>query len=465
MRLLGLGFGLAGAVGGTIGAGILRTPGLVAAQLQQGPLILAAWLAGGLYALLGALCVAELATAIPQAGGWYVYMRRAFGDRAGFSIGWLDWLGHCLGVAWVAITAGVYVQALLPWLHSDPRVIALASLLLFTGVQWLGLQAASDSQQLLSLAKALAFLALVAACFLVGGGNESPEVAGAGAGLPPAETGPWSSLGWGELPMVLVPVLQPIISTYDGWQSPIYFAEEFEQPQHDLPRSLLGGVMAVTAIYLLVNLALLHVLPLPQLAGSNLPVADAAAVIVGPAGRQVITALALLSVLGLINASLMSAPRVLFGLARDGLFAPPLAWVHPRGTPLPALLLTTAITGLLVLLGDFELLLALSAFFYVALCGSGIAALLRLRLSQPQLARPFQVWGWPLTPLIVLAGSLAFLLGALVEDRQRSIWALLLIAAGWPAQLLSRNLTPLTPVAPPAVTAEDPAEAAQRPVD
>ena len=104
LRLLGLGFGLAGAVGGTIGAGILRTPGLVAGQLQQGPLILAAWLAGGLYALLGALCVAELASAIPLAGGWYIYMRRAFGDRAGFSIGWLDWLGHCLGVAWVAMT-------------------------------------------------------------------------------------------------------------------------------------------------------------------------------------------------------------------------------------------------------------------------------------------------------------------------------------------------------------------------
>lgn len=461
LRLLGLGFGLAGAVGGTIGAGILRTPGLVAAQLQQGPLILAAWLAGGLYALLGALCVAELASAIPLAGGWYIYMRRAFGDRAGFSIGWLDWLGHCLGVAWVAMTAGEYTQALLPWLHSDPRLIALASLLLFTGVQWLGLQAASGSQQLLSLAKALAFLALVAACFLVGGGSDSPAVAAAGAGLSPA-AGPSSSLGWGGLLLVLVPALQPIISTYDGWHSPIYFAEEFERPQHDLPRSLLGGVVAVTTTYLLVNLALLHVLPLPQLAASNLPVADAAAVIIGPAGRQVITALALLSVLGLINASLMSAPQVLFGLARDGLFAPPLAWVHPRGTPLPALLLTTATASLLVLLGDFELLLALSAFFYVALCGSGVVALLWLRLSKPQLARPFQVWGWPLTPLIVLAGSLTFLLAALVEDRQRSAWALLLIAAGWPAQQLSRGLASLAPAAPPAA---DPAAPAQRQPD
>ena len=203
-----------------------------------------------------------------------------------------------------------------------------------------------------------------------------------------------------------------------------------------------------------IGLALLHVLPLSQLGRSNLPVADAAAVIVGPAGRQVITALALVSVLGLINASFMSAPRVLFGLARDSLFAPPLAWVHPRGTPLPALLVTMATTSLLVLLGDFDLLLALSAFFYVALYGSGIAALLWLRLRQPLLARPFRVWGWPLTPLIVLSGSLAFLLAALLEDRERSAWALVLIAAGWPAQALSRGLNPLPPAATPNATPE-----------
>ena len=162
---------------------------------------------------------------------------------------------------------------------------------------------ASGSQQLLSLAKALAFLALVAACFLVG----DPSASGAPlvASAPSAAAQPSTGLPWAGL----VLALQPVISTYDGWHSPIYFAEEFERPQQDLPRSLLGGVVAVTTIYLLVNLALLHVLPLPLLAGSNLPVADAAAVIIGPIGRQVITGLALLSVLGLINSSLMSAPR------------------------------------------------------------------------------------------------------------------------------------------------------------
>ena len=114
LNILGVGFGLAGAVGGTIGAGILRTPGLVAAQLPSAELVLAAWLAGGLYALLGAVCIAELAAALPKAGGWYVYAERAFGKRVGFLVGWTDWLAHCIGLAWVATTVGEYGQVLLP---------------------------------------------------------------------------------------------------------------------------------------------------------------------------------------------------------------------------------------------------------------------------------------------------------------------------------------------------------------
>ena len=439
MRLLGLGFGLAGAVGGTIGAGILRTPGLVAGQLQQGPLILAAWLAGGLYALLGALCVAELATAIPLAGGWYVYMRRAFGDRAGFSIGWLDWLGHCLGLAWVAITAGEYTQVLLPWFHSDPRLIALASLLLFTGVQWLGLQAASGSQQLLSLAKAVAFLALVAACFLPGLVPPRPP----DPDLLPALLGRSGPDSWWAVALAMVLALQPIVSTYDGWHSPIYFAEEFEDPARDLPRSLLAGVAAVIVLYLLVNLALLHVLPLSRLAASTLPAADAAALIAGPWGGRLITALALLSVLGLINAAVMSGPRVLWGLARDGLAPEALVAVNGGGTPSLALVLTVLTMGLLVLFADFSSLLAISAIVYVALYASGYLSLLVLRWREPDLPRPYRAWAYPWSALAVLAGSLLFLLITALGDWPHALVAAALIAIApllhglrrlWPAR-------------------------------
>ncbi|MFM7313533.1 MAG: amino acid permease, partial [Cyanobium sp.] len=128
LNILGVAFGLAGAVGGTLGGGILRTPGLVAAQLGSGSAVLLAWLLGGLYGLLGAICVAELGASLPRSGGWTVYTRRAFGDGAGFLVGWTDWLGHCAGVAWVAITAGDYALAL------------------FTVIQLQGVRAGSGSQ-------------------------------------------------------------------------------------------------------------------------------------------------------------------------------------------------------------------------------------------------------------------------------------------------------------------------------
>jgi APA family basic amino acid/polyamine antiporter len=430
--ILGLGFGLAGAVGGTIGAGILRTPGLVAAQLGSPALIVMAWGLGGLYALLGALCVAELGTSLPQAGGWYVYARRAFGDTAGLAVGWVDWIGHCTGVAWVAITVGEYGRDLLPSLPLGTRALSLLAIALFTGIQLLGVRAGSGSQQLLSLAKAAAFLALVAACFLLGGGE--PLVAEAAPLVAEAPTG-WS------LPLALALALQPVVSTYDGWHSPIYFAEEFQRPERELPRSLLGGVLAVTAIYVLVNLALLHVVPLPELAASALPAADAARHLFGPAGARGITALALISVLGLINASIMSAPRVLYGLARDGLMpgAAALRRVSASGTPLTGLLLTSGVTALLTLTGDFQTLLAIAAILYVGLYTSGFVSLLVLRQREPDLERPFGAWGQPWIALVVVAGSLAFLTGSVLGDPLHSLVALLLAALALPLRLLVRS--------------------------
>jgi APA family basic amino acid/polyamine antiporter len=178
LSVLGVAFGLAGSVGGTIGAGILRTPGLVAAQLATAPLVLAAWLVGGLYALLGAICIAELAASLPRAGGWYVYAEQAFGRRAGWLVGWTDWLAHCIGLAWVATTVGellmewIPAQAAAPW---EGQVIALAVLVLFSAIQWLGVRAGGASQELLSLMKAVAFLGLAAASFLLP--SAAPETA------------------------------------------------------------------------------------------------------------------------------------------------------------------------------------------------------------------------------------------------------------------------------------------------
>jgi APA family basic amino acid/polyamine antiporter len=431
LSILGLGFGLAGAVGGTIGAGILRTPGLVAAQLGNPAWILGAWLAGGLYALLGAICVAELSASLPRAGGWYVYAERAFGPSAGFVVGWMDWIGHCAGLAWVAITIGDYSAALLPaslvaQLPGGGASIAVAALALFTLIQLPGVRSGSTSQELLSLVKAAAFLVLVAACFLIP--LPAPIAAPPPAAMPSAAAAVFA--------------LQAVITTLDGWASPIYFSEEFSAPERDLPRSLIGGVLAVVGLYLLINGALLHVLPLDQLASSTLPAADAARTLAGPLGGRLITGLALVSLLGLINTVVMAAPRILFGLSRDGLFPAFGARVNAGGTPTLALLLTSLAAVALALSGSFEQLLAMAAVIYVCLPLTGIAALLWLRQREPQLPRPFLTWGYPLTPLVVAAVSLAFLIGALVSDTAHGLAALGLIAVGYPVCLVCRRGLP-----------------------
>jgi APA family basic amino acid/polyamine antiporter len=431
LHILGLGFGLAGAVGGSMGAGILRTPGLVAAQLGSAPLILLAWLVGGLYALCGAFALAELGAALPRAGGWTIYARRALGDRAGFAVGWIDWLGHCAGLAWVAITIGEFARGLVPALPPGGKAVALLTLVGFALLQRLGLRAGSLSQQILSLLKAVAFLALIGACLLV-----APPAAGTSTPLATPSGTPLALAAAGVF------ALQAVITTYDGWQSPIYFAEEFTAPATDLPRSLIGGVVAVTGVYLVVNGALLKVLPLEAMAASNLPLADAAARLFGPFSAQLITALALLSSIGLVNTVIMCAPRILFGLSRDGLFLPVFARVNGGGTPEAALLFTTTVTATLILCGDFQLLLGLSVFFYVLLYFTGITSLFLLRWREPELERPVRAWGYPLSAAVVWLGSLAFLLSAAIGDSTNSLIAAGLIALSLPAQLLSRRLSP-----------------------
>ena len=423
LSVLGVAFGLAGSVGGTIGAGILRTPGLVAAQLNTPWLVLLAWLVGGVYALLGAVCIAELAASLPRAGGWYVYAEQAFGRRAGWLVGWTDWLAHCIGLAWVATTVG---ELLADWIPANSaaawhsQALALLVLALFSAVQLLGVRAGGASQELLSLVKAVAFLGLAAASFVLP--SAVPITATAGAALAPPQG---SALAIGA-----VLALQAVITTFDGWASPVYFAEEFSEPSRDLPRSLIGGVLAVLVLYLLINAALLHVLPISLLSQANLPAADAARSVLGQRGGQVISAVALLSLLGLINTVVMAAPRILFGLSRDQLMPAALSGVNPGGTPTAALLVTSACAGLLVLTGSFDHLLGMGAFLYVGLPLSGIASQLWLRRQQPELPRPFQSWGYPVTPWLVGMGSLAFLIGALISDTGDSLLALALLGLG-----------------------------------
>jgi APA family basic amino acid/polyamine antiporter len=346
-RVLGLGFGLAVSVGGTIGVGILRTPALVAGELQSPLAILFFWIAGGAYTLLGASCLTELGVMLPQAGGYYVYVRRAFGNAAGFAVGWTDWLMYCSVLAYVSIAIAEFLAILSPALTGIVRFLGVSILIGIVLLQWIGIRVSSQFQEVTTSLKCVAFLAFITMCLIV------PARGYASAGTTPliAFTG-------------LVVALQAVVITYGGWQSPLYFIEEDRDPAGNLPRTMIGGALSVIGIYLLVNIALLKVLPISELSGATLPAADAAQVIAGTHGRSLITILSVVSLVPLLNAVMMMGTRVVFAMGRDRLFWSHTSKVNAGGTPDVAMFFTTAIALSLIATGTFQRLVAMTSFFF-----------------------------------------------------------------------------------------------------
>lgn len=395
---------------------------MVAAQLESYWPIVLVWVLGGLYSLLGTVSVCELGTALPSAGGWYVYARRALGEYAGFVVGWSDWIAQSASLAYLATALGEFTVALVPGLSGAHKAIAIATLALFALLQWRGLRSSSRVQEITSLVKGLAFLALVAICFLAVPRASEPSLA----------AHDWTRV----VPFVLA--LQAVIVTYDGWYSAIYFTEEDRDPGRNLPRSALGGLFATLVIYLLVNLALLHALEVSEIAGSTLPAAAAAARIFGGRGEEVITLLSLVSLFSILNAVMLLATRIVFAMSRDRLFARAASAVNPRGTPTFALLFTTLCAAVLVASGTFERLVAMAAFFFVFVYASGFLSLFVLRRREPGLPRPFRAWGYPWSTGVALVGSLLFLAGNGVSDPTNTLYALLLMALSYPLYAVLR---------------------------
>ena len=428
LRVLGVSFGIAVAIGNTIGAGILKAPGDVAAQLPNVWLFLSVWIAGGLYALLGSISMAELATMIPRSGGQYVYARQAIGPYAGFVVGWSDWISTCGSTAAVALVVSEYSGVLVPSLVGRGKSIAVFVALAFALLQWRGVRWGSRTQEITTLLKALAFVALIIACFALGGGGSFTAAYTA----PPVVSR--------SLFIALILALQAVIFTYDGWTGVIYFSEEVREPARDIPRSLFGGVLSVIAIYLLVNVALLYVLPISEMASQNLAAGTAAQKLFGARGDTILRALTIVSMLSSINAFHLMATRVLFAMSRDELFTRRGAEVNEGGTPTFALLISAIVAVLFILTGTFEKVIAVLAFFFVASYAISFTSLFVLRLREPDTPRPFPAWGYPWTTGIALLGSVAFLVGAVFSDRQNSVRSLVLLAASYPAYLLIKRL-------------------------
>jgi APA family basic amino acid/polyamine antiporter len=421
-RILGLGFGLAMVFGGTVGTGILRLPGTLAAALGDSRLIVLFWIFGGIYALLGAMAVAELAAMVPEAGGFYVYARRAFGAGPGFVVGWADWVNQVAAIAYAALTAAVFLGTLWPATAGAPRAIALATIGVFTALHWVGLRMSSGLTRIISLAVGLMLMVLVVGCFLT-------AAVPASAAAPPASSAvalPLMSFG---MLTAVVTGLRAVFVTYDGWYSPIYLAEENTQPTLTLPRALIGGTVLVAAMYVIINIAILRVLPIPVLAASDLPATDAARVVLPRGGAELVTVISLMTVLSLINATLLMAPRVLLAIGRDGFFTQKAALVSAGGTPRVALAFSSLGAAALIMSGTFQQIVAIAAVLFLLLYVSTYTALFVLRRKEPALPRPYRAFGFPFTTAIVLVGCLLLWIAAIMEDHRSAFFAGLLLIA------------------------------------
>ena len=425
LRILGVGFGLAVGIGNTIGTGILRTPGEVAGYLRNGWLIFVVWLLGGIYALLCSSSVTELGCMLPRAGGWYVYSRRAFGEKAGFVVGCCDFTVQSVANAYLAVAFAEFVGELLPMLAGHVRLSGTAALASLAILNWIGLTTGSRAQEITSLVKALGLIGLVIAAFT------TSVKAGAASFLPHnLFVHPHSII------LGLMLALQGVVVTYDGWYAPIYFVEEDKDPAKNLPRSMIGTALSCIAIFLLVNAALFHVLHIDQVAGSPMPAVDAAMLLFGSYGRQLILLISVVAVISSINAALMYIPRILFSMSRDGLLPGSITSINRGGTPSLALFLSAIVSIALVVSGSFDTLIAIGSILFVAVYLSGFASLLILRRSEPNLPRPYKTWWYPWSTLLVLLASAGFLLGSVIGDLKHSLFTAILILLSYVASIL-----------------------------
>ena len=426
LRVLGVGFGLAVTLGNMIGGGILRAPGEVAANSPNEAVFLTIWIVGGLYALLGAVSLAELGAMMPRSGGQYIFARTGIGEYAGFVVGWNDWISTCGSAAAVAIVLAESLGAIVPAVADRTAYVASAVIVAYTLLLWRDVRIGARMQEVTSTLKALAFIALVIACFVVSARYLPPGAGGApGAGAPVRV----ASLA------AIVLALQAVIYTYDGWTGVIYFSEEVRDPGRDIPRSMFGGVISVTVIYLLVNIAFLHVLPLSALAGQPLAAGAVADALFGPRGGDVVNGLVVIALLSSVNAFLPMCSRILFAMSTDGLFARAGARVNTGGTPTVALALSAIVAIAFILTGTFSAVIALLAVFFVANYVLSFIALIRLRRTAPDAPRPYRAWGYPWTTLVALGGSLAFLVATVVGDPGTAAKAGVVLVVSVPAYL------------------------------
>ena len=420
-RHLGLGSAVAVLVGSTIGSGIFRVPASVADRLQDPGPVLLAWVLGGVIALFGALTIAELAGALPRSGGVFAYILEAFGPLPAFLFGWSELAvirASALGA--IATIFAEYFGYFVPMTPTQVRLLAAAAVIAVGLLNYLGVSRAAVVMNLTTVAKYGALAALGLLAFSAGQGSWNH--------FTPA----WSA---GINVSLMGTALIAIMWTYDGWADLSFMGGEVKNPGRTLPMALIIGTAGILAIYLLLNLAYMYLVPLPEMAKSPL-IAAAAAERIPLLGRYaggIISLVVMVSCFGTLHGSMMTGPRIFFAMSDRGLFFQSIARVSPRyHSPSVAIWLATALGVIYVLLNDFQQLadkfiLGIWPFYALA-----VAAVFVLRRTRPDLSRPYRTWGYPVVPMIFLLASVGMMGNALWTDPINTGITFGIILLGWP---------------------------------
>jgi APA family basic amino acid/polyamine antiporter len=438
VRAIGLGSAILFVVGSVIGSGIFLTTGIMAASIPSASLLLLAWVLGGVLAITGGLTYAEMGAMFPRSGGVYVFLREAYGPLSAFLYGWVAMLVVVSGgIAAVAVGFADYLSYFVPplsprhvlWTMQTPigaaslsagQLTAAAAIAILGAVNYVGVRSGNMVNAVLTVAKVAGLAALPVMAIIAARVQPSftPLV-------PPDLARPAASFG-----IAMIAVLW----TYEAWYFVTYAAGEIKDPRRNLPRALLGGILLLTTVYVVVNVAYFFALTIDEMKGVSRVAERAASTLTGQAGATFVALTVVVSTFGCNAAAILSGSRLLYAMASDGVFLPAARRVHPTyRTPHVAIVGLTVWSIMLALSGTYEQLFTYVMFTSILFSVAAGIALFKLRRSKPDHPRPYRTWGYPIVPLIFIAGSAAFVANTLMERPMESLAGLGLLALGIPA--------------------------------
>ena len=426
-RKLGLLDATAIVVGTVIGSAIFLVPNTVARNLPSVPLILLVWSVTGLLSFFGALAYAELGAMLPSTGGQYVYLREAYGPLGGFLSGWASFLVMQSGsIATLAAGFSIYLSYFVPLSPLGAKMASVALIAALTIVNYRGVRHGAAVQRTFTFLKLAGLSIIVISAFL------------APRHLPGAPAAAAGAFSWAHFGVAMIACLW----AYEGWNCVSFVAGEVKRPERNLLLALALGTAALIAIYLTANIAYLRVLGVPAIAATDRVAASSAEVTLGPLGGTLVSLTILLSIIGACNGSVLTCARIYFAQARDGLFFRAVGKVHPRfETPHVAIAVQGVWAAVLAISGSYELLFSYVIFAAWIFYGMAVLGVIVLRRKAPQLARPYRMWGYPVTPVAFAAVAFWFVINTIVTTPKSSLIGLAIVAAGVPVYYIWRRAT------------------------